>query len=217
METRPQKPLSVFAVIYGFPRPEDRAATVMLVKRARDKKFQLPGDELEPGEDEATALRRAVLEQVGLEVRIMRQIGPYHEREGAPNIVTCFECVVGGGAIRKAGPYDEFCDARYFTLAEIRKGSYVTSPRPGDSHTHRISLIGPRTERMVLDAFSVKAEPMISVAPFSQPELLEIEALGEEAFGKFVCSDGFLFLAESSQRILSWLRLGQKETVPANT
>lgn len=217
MKPAPTKPLSVFAIVYGFSRPSE-GPTVLLVKRMRDRHYQLPGDALDLGEDAAECLRRSVLEQTGLEVRIIRQVGPPHERPDAPNIVTCYECVVGGGAIRKTKPQDEFGEARYFSLPEVEQRHFDGAAKPGDTIvSHKIEFVGPRTHRMIMDGFSLKGEPIVAVPPYSDPMLLEIQGRGEEVLGQLLYNDDFFYLPISTRRIECWGRLPLQAAILATT
>lgn len=63
----------------------DAAGRLLLIRRAHDPgagAWSLPGGRVEPGEDDATALRREMREETGLEVEVGALVGAV-EREGS--------------------------------------------------------------------------------------------------------------------------------------
>lgn len=210
----PAKPLSAFAIIFGVPRPQPHGGpTVLLVQRVSDKKYQLPGDELEPEEDIASCLMRCVPEQTGIHVETKRQIGPQHERPEAPNIVVAYECRPTGGGIRKANAGDEFKNARYFSLEEILTGKFMSCPQPGDLTLSKVQLIGPRTRRMVLDAMSIAQPPIVAQAPFKQLELAPLRAIDPVSVGTLFCIGERFYQYQTPDLVHHWPRLQMQEPV----
>jgi 8-oxo-dGTP diphosphatase len=94
----------------------------LLVVRSRNKKaFYLPGGKIEPGESLADALRREVLEELGVELGtpevLKRYVAPaYGEGEGAMVDMTCFTAQLRG----TPRPTSEIAELTYVTRDEYR-------------------------------------------------------------------------------------------------
>lgn len=59
---------------------------VLLVQRADNKKWAVPGGYMEPGESVAEACQREVLEETGVRVNVTHLIGVYNNPPYAPRI-----------------------------------------------------------------------------------------------------------------------------------
>lgn len=97
---------------------------ILLVRRADNGRWALPGGYMEPGESVVEACAREVREETGLIVHVGRLIAVYSN----PNVLftypdgnrwqivaLLFEAQLEGGALR---PQDETTDAGYFSPAE---------------------------------------------------------------------------------------------------
>ncbi len=106
----------------------DEARTkVLLTKRKDNGLWCLPGGKMEPGESVEECCTREVFEETGLEVRTMRLISVYSNRDQLvvyPDgkkvqiVVLSFEVVITGG---KLGLSEETTDAGFYTLPEIEQ------------------------------------------------------------------------------------------------
>ena len=96
---------SVSAVIF------DAAGRLLLMHRADNGYWGLPGGNMEIGESAAQAVAREVCEETGIEVSVGRLIGVYsdpanHMIASYPNgalvhyVNLCFQCAQRGGALR---------------------------------------------------------------------------------------------------------------------
>ncbi|MFL6138506.1 MAG: NUDIX hydrolase [Frankiaceae bacterium] len=83
----------------------DDAGRLLLVRRAREPgagRWSLPGGRVEPGEDDAAALRREMREETGLEVEVGQLVGRV-ERAGPGGVVYAisdYRCAAIGGSPR---------------------------------------------------------------------------------------------------------------------
>jgi ADP-ribose pyrophosphatase YjhB (NUDIX family) len=124
---------------------------ILLTRRSDNGLWCLPGGALIPGESVAEACVREVVEETGLEVRILRLIGVYSD----PNriveysdghrcqiVALNFEAEVTGGELKITPETQAY---GYYSLAEFQKMDNVMS-----NHRDRI-----------LDAFMDGAEPYI--------------------------------------------------------
>jgi 8-oxo-dGTP diphosphatase len=97
----------------------DADGRLLLVQRGNEPGrglWSIPGGRVEPGEDDATALVREMLEETGLHVRAGELVGQV--RRG-PFLINDYRCTVTGGRLQ-AG--DDALDARWCdaaTLAEL--------------------------------------------------------------------------------------------------
>ncbi len=106
----------------------DEARTkVLLTKRKDNGLWCLPGGKMESGESVEECCTREVFEETGLEVRTMRLISVYSNRDQLvvyPDgkkvqiVVLSFEVVITGG---KLGLSEETTDAGFYTLPEIEQ------------------------------------------------------------------------------------------------
>ncbi|MGH3991870.1 MAG: NUDIX hydrolase [Pseudonocardiaceae bacterium] len=99
----------------------DENGRLLLVRRATEPgrgRWSLPGGRVEPGESDADALRRELVEEVGLRVRVGELVGSV--RRAAPGGHTFeifdYRCApLDGAALR---PGDDAADARWVSAAE---------------------------------------------------------------------------------------------------
>lgn len=104
----------------------DHHGRLLLVRRATEPgrgRWSLPGGRVEPGESDATALRRELLEEVGLAVRVGELIGSV--RRPAPGGGTFeifdYRCAADGPGQALLRPGDDAADARWVSAAEYRR------------------------------------------------------------------------------------------------
>ena len=74
-------------------------AGVLLAVRVEPRGWELPGGNLEPGEDEETALVREVREETGIEISVGPLIGEYHRSGFLPHTAKVYSCRPLGGPI----------------------------------------------------------------------------------------------------------------------
>jgi ADP-ribose pyrophosphatase YjhB (NUDIX family) len=79
----------------------DDAGRLLMIQRAQDPgagAWSLPGGRVEPGEDDATALRREMREETGLDVEVGELVGSV-ERAGAGVVfaISDYRCRIVGG------------------------------------------------------------------------------------------------------------------------
>ena len=89
---------------------------LLLVRRANEPgrgRWSIPGGRVEPGEDDATALRREMLEETGLAVRPGPLVGRV---ERGPYMIFDYRCAVVDGVLRAGS---DALDARWFGRAEL--------------------------------------------------------------------------------------------------
>lgn len=104
----------------------DDAGRILLVRRGQEPArglWSVPGGRVEPGEDDAAATAREVLEETGLRVTVAGLVGTV-EREapdGSVYVIADYLCSPGappGSALPVAG--DDADDVGWFTPAEVR-------------------------------------------------------------------------------------------------
>ena len=109
------------------------AGEVLLELRADYGLWGLPGGGVDVGEAVEQAVKREVLEETGLEVRIKRLIGVYSDPrrycilkypngDVVQHVTTLFECERVGGDLRFS---DESTDLRYFDGAKLPENTLV--------------------------------------------------------------------------------------------
>jgi ADP-ribose pyrophosphatase YjhB (NUDIX family) len=113
--------LGCSAVIFQNAREK-----VLLTRRSDNGLWCLPGGAVDAGETVAEACQREVMEETGLEVKVLRLIGIYSDPDrlvvypdgNKVHIVgISFEAQVIGGAL---GLSDETTEAGYFSIEQIR-------------------------------------------------------------------------------------------------
>lgn len=99
----------------------DDAGRLLLVRRGRPPgvdRWSVPGGRLEPGESDADAVVREVLEETGLQVLIGAHVGTV-QRAGPGGVtydIRDYACAVTGGRLR---PGDDAAEARWVYRAEL--------------------------------------------------------------------------------------------------
>jgi ADP-ribose pyrophosphatase YjhB (NUDIX family) len=106
--SRAQFRIGVFGVII-------QDGKVLLGRRRDIDWWNLPGGGMELGETVDEALRREVLEETGLEVRVGRLIGVYSKPQ-KQEVVLTFLCHVEGGALAET---EELRECRYFAPDDL--------------------------------------------------------------------------------------------------
>ncbi|RJK98419.1 NUDIX domain-containing protein [Vallicoccus soli] len=99
----------------------DASGALLLVRRGRPPqagRWSVPGGRVEPGEDDAAAVRREVREETGLEVVVGPLLGAVRVPGpgGAVYDVRDHACTLAGGALR-AG--DDAAEARFVPVADL--------------------------------------------------------------------------------------------------
>ena len=104
----------------------DADGRVLLLRRADDDRWDLPGGATDPGETPARTAEREVQEESGLRVRATRVAGvfgggdfrrTYPDGGNVEGVVVVFHCDVIGGELRPQ--HGEATDARYFDVATM--------------------------------------------------------------------------------------------------
>ncbi len=99
---------------------------VLLVKTNwRGDTWELPGGQVEEGEVLETALRREILEETGIEVRVVKTTGVY-QNTTSRIVSIVFEGVALNSEIVKQD--SEIREARFIRLAEENVEDYITRP-----------------------------------------------------------------------------------------
>lgn len=104
----------------------DAAGRVLLVRTAwRSDTWELPGGQVEEGEDPVAALVREVREETGIEAEIGGLTGVYYStaRGGVCNLV--FRGTAAGGHLAPSG---ETVEAAFVRLSEANIAAFVTRP-----------------------------------------------------------------------------------------
>ena len=65
---------------------------VLLAVRVDLRGWELPGGSPDPGESDAEALAREVLEETGVSVRVERKVGDYHRTGFLPHVARVYRC-----------------------------------------------------------------------------------------------------------------------------
>ncbi|GHE10540.1 NUDIX hydrolase [Klenkia taihuensis] len=102
----------------------DAAGRLLLVQRAHDPDrgaWSVPGGRVEPGEDDATAVVREVLEETGLRVRPGAEAGRVRVPAASPvyEVVDLVCTLVDPGAVPVAG--DDAADAAFVDAAGLAR------------------------------------------------------------------------------------------------
>jgi len=101
----------------------DHDGRLLLVRRATDPgrgRWSLPGGRVEPGESDATALRRELVEEVGLAARVGELVGSVLRPAPGGGTFEIFDyrCTADGPQRNTLRPGDDAADARWVTAAE---------------------------------------------------------------------------------------------------
>jgi 8-oxo-dGTP pyrophosphatase MutT (NUDIX family) len=91
-------------------------AGVLLAVRVDPRGWELPGGNLESGEDDETALVREVREETGVDISVGPLVGEYHRSGFLPHTARVYRCRPVGGAI---APSDETPRVRWWQLQAI--------------------------------------------------------------------------------------------------
>src|SRR6266702_7478367 len=99
----------------------DGQGRLLMIKRGREPGaglWSIPGGRIEPGETDAEALVREMIEETGLTVEVGRLIGRVQRPglNGAVIDIRDYAATVTGGTLR---PSDDAADARWVTPAEL--------------------------------------------------------------------------------------------------
>lgn len=108
----------------------DEDGGILLIHRstARRTQWEIPGGKIEPGEDPATAARREALEELGISVRIIRELGSQAFEEDGHVIMYTWFLADAGGAEPVIGEPDKYDCIRYWTLDELGETAETISP-----------------------------------------------------------------------------------------
>lgn len=99
---------------------------ILLVRRGRPPAqgtWSVPGGRVEPGEDDATATSREVLEETGLAVAVADLVGTVERDapDGAVYVIHDYRCALTDGTDPdRAVAGDDAVDVGWFTPAEVR-------------------------------------------------------------------------------------------------
>jgi 8-oxo-dGTP diphosphatase len=99
----------------------DGEGRLLMIKRGHEPGaglWSIPGGRIEPGETDAEALVREMIEETGLTVEVGRLIGQVRRpgRNGAVIDIRDYAATVTGGTLR---PGDDAADARWVTPREL--------------------------------------------------------------------------------------------------
>ena len=120
-----KNPTRVRLTVSAVARREDGSGEILLIQRADNAHWGLPGGHVEPGESVAQAAAREVLEETGFAVEVGRLIGVYSDPERqtiesssgerSQFVNLCFEAWVTGEIGRPTTP-EETLDRGFFPL-----------------------------------------------------------------------------------------------------
>lgn len=95
---------------------ENKQGQFLLVK-TEWRGWEMPGGQVEEGEDIVSALRREVIEESGIDIEIKRLAAVYSSVSEPSKVILDFLSEYKGGDIRKAT--SEILDAKWFSKEEI--------------------------------------------------------------------------------------------------
>jgi 8-oxo-dGTP pyrophosphatase MutT (NUDIX family) len=102
---------------------------ILLIHRATPKRTQweIPGGKIESSEDPATAAAREAIEELSVEVRIVRELGSESFKEDGHTIM--YTWFLGAASAEPAiGEPDKYDGIRYWPVKELAETSEVISP-----------------------------------------------------------------------------------------
>lgn len=101
----------------------DGRGRVLLVRHSYGRRnWEIPGGLGEPGESAAHTARREVLEELGLDVAIVRLAGVYFERNWRPGEDGhhfVFECRAADGSLPRIADTNEIADLGFFEIEHL--------------------------------------------------------------------------------------------------
>jgi len=115
-----QEKQAVYGIVFNPARTE-----VLLVKRRDIPVWVLPGGGLDPGESPEVGAVREVLEETGLETKIVRKIAEYLPVNKMTQLTHFFECEKVGGALHTSAETQE---VKFFPLGAL---PLLPPPYPG--------------------------------------------------------------------------------------
>jgi 8-oxo-dGTP diphosphatase len=110
---------------------------ILLIHRAtpRRTQWEIPGGKIEPNEDAAGAAAREALEELGVEVRIVRELGSESfEEDGHTIMYTWF--LGDPSAEPSIGEPDKYDDIRYWPVKQLGETSETISPNTANFIRH---------------------------------------------------------------------------------
>lgn len=129
---------------------------VLLLLRTSPRAWELPGGNLETGEDPAAGAIRETHEETGLRVGVVRLVGWYNRTGFRPHVSPVYACRVQGGALRSNF---ESVRLAWFPVDDLPRGLFpwyravVRDAAQGVAHTEeQIQHLG---WRMVLAAIEI--------------------------------------------------------------
>ena len=114
-----QKTIEMVAVVAGCIIT--REGKYLLVQERQQRAYglwNLPAGHVDKGESIKAAAKREALEEVGFEVKLVKEIGVYHDGPGKP-VVHVFAAKIVGGTLHF--PEAELLDAQWLTFQQIQE------------------------------------------------------------------------------------------------
>lgn len=111
---------------------------ILLLHRAtpRRTQWEIPGGKIEADEDAAGAAAREALEELGIEVKILRELGSESFQEDGYTIMYTWFLGDTAGADPTIGEPDKFDDIRHWPIAELEKTTEAISPNTANFLRH---------------------------------------------------------------------------------
>lgn len=95
---------------------QNKRGQFLLVK-TEWREWEMPGGQVEEGEDVISALKREVMEESGIDIEIKRLVAVYSSVSEPSKVILDFLSEYNGGDIQKAT--SEILDAKWFSKEEI--------------------------------------------------------------------------------------------------